>query len=733
MVFGRKLDQQYRDMQRKTYVLSFPAEMTHDMVVAWLRAISGMPKGGGLRSTGLPTIAFELWSTTEGKRWRLKLPWQEAEDILPQLRHSVPGIRVDHEEEWPSRSWTRAIEIGFTHSSRQLRIPVPESLSHSLLSSVGHVKQNETIMVQWVIKPLVNQRPPELHRTPSDQMSVRMLVDGNLAGRDEVKDRRAKLEDVNFEAVARVGAVAETPTRAAFLLSSVVKSLKQVETHAVHVEHRPSVPSQLQHRLDLGTTPMRFGMQLSAPELAALLAWPVGNPLIPGMPMRLSRQLPAPASVPRDGLVLGRSNFPGDERKVALAYADATKHLHLVGPTGSGKTVLLSQLIRQDMEQGYGVVLVESKGDLFHAALDYVPKERLGDVIVLDVNDTRDPVGFNILEQGDPSIVIDELIALFRVMFKDHPSLWAKEVLYYGLQTLMTIPGATFTDLRSLVMPLAAERDWQQDVTRNLKDPELRAWWQERDGMARAKQDQMTQPLLDRIWELNRPKLRNILGQSTSSFKMSDVFNQNKILLVNLAGVEADTAAIMGSLIINTLWSAAKHNRSETPTFLTLDEFQKFLNLPIDPQDMLQQARSFNLGLRLAHQHLGQLSNEMKRALSANARSKVVFPLNSSEDARELARDFGPSVTEHDFMGLGPFETITRTATGGSTSPPYTMTTIEPERGNGQSGEVLYTSRKAYGRPVADVEEQIAQRRSVTKAETKRRRPPISGYEQSPP
>jgi uncharacterized protein DUF87 len=498
-------------------------------------------------------------------------------------------------------------------------------------------------------------------------------------------------------AVLRVGALASTPARADHLIYRLRAALASTRGPATRFVKRPFISTKvINKRISNAAGSFTFPAQLSASELSALVAWPIGSPFITGLPPSLSRQLPATELVPRAGRVIGRSNFPGNERPVAIDYTSARKHLHVVGPTGAGKTVLLANMIKQDMEAGFGVVLIDAKGgdsnNLFHAALDYVPRSRIEQTIVLDVNDTAMPVGFNILQQGNPRVVIDELTELFESMY-DSKSVWTREVLYHGLRTLGATPGSSFTDLGPLLVPMSSDESaWRDRVIRNLKDKELRQFWQRFENQPRAAQDRIVQPVMDRIWQLTaRPELRNIIGQSDSSFRMADVVAQNKILLVNLGGLAEETASLAGTLLMNALWHAVKTTPAEPPTYLYLDEFQKMIKLPIDPESMLAEARGFGLGMTLAHQHLNQLPTELRAAVSANARSKIVFQ-TSAADAAGFAREFGTSVTDKDFMHLGKYEVLARVATGDGVSSPLTMTTMEPARPVGAAPRRCVTS-----------------------------------------
>ena len=716
----KHFDQASRDRQRKTYKLAFPSDLEAERVSAWIRSISGTLKTGSFRFLGAPTVAFETWASGRGIQHRLKVPWQHADYVVSQLRSLVPGVRVTPEDDWPAWKWTRAVEVGLTQTTRTLRIFEPADVAGSLLASIQTLQDGEVLLMQWVVTPATPQHLPIHNEARSHSVGLHNLFKGTMASRDEVNDRRDKLGEPNMLAVLRVAAVASTDEKAAHLIQRVRHSLSSTRSPSSKFVKRMVLKSELQARIDHAAGVVNFPIQLSVTELSALIAWPIGRPHVAGLPQALSRHLPTPESVPRDGCVLGRSNFPGNERPVALAFEQGRKHLHVMGPTGVGKTVLLANLMRQHMIGGYGVVLIENKGDLFRAALDYVPKERMGDVIVLDVNDTARPVGFNIMQQGDSRVMIDELTTLFEHMYAS--GVWTRQVLFHGLRTLATDPRMTFVDLAPLLVPMSDEEEaWRKSLIYNLRDDELRNFWHQFGKQPRANQERIVTPVMDRIWQLNaRAELRNVIGQSESSFQMKDVIRDNKILLVNLENLPRETASLAGTLMMNSLWHAVKTTSVTKPNFLYLDEFQDFLNLPIDPEDMLAKTRSYGLGMVLAHQHLEQLTPGMKTAIMANARSKVVFQTSQS-DANQMAREFGPSVSPDDFMSLGAYEAIVRVATGDGVSPPLTMATSAPAPGTGQANYVRELSRNTYGRPLDQVKTEGAARRSAPERPTGRK------------
>ena len=525
---------------------------------------------------------------------------------------------------------------------------------------------------------------------------------------------------------------AGSEARAGELLAGVRAALTSVRTAANSFHTRLVPQGRLRAALDSAKTPLLFPLQLTATELTGLLAWPIGTPHVAGLPQSRSRHLPPSGTIPRRGLVVAQANFPGAERPLALSAADACKHLHIVGPTGVGKTVLAGNLVAQAIADGVGVIVMERKGDLFASALDAVPADRLDDVIVMDARDTH-PVGYNLLSEGNPRIAVEELCQLFEYLYPDmRRGIWARASLHRGLSTLITRPGTTFIDLVPLLSPNArsdVEQQWRDELIAGVQDPELTRFWQRFDDLSPAQQENYAAPILDRVWQLNeRPEIRNIIGQSESSFSFRDAIRSRKVVLVNLAGLGVETGRLAGTLLLNAIWSAVRGGAADParPTYLFLDEFQDFLNLPVDAESLLVQARSFGLAMVLAHQHLDQLPDSIRSAVLANARTKVVFQ-TTYDDARVFAREFGRAVTDEDFMNLGAYEVLCRLATGDGVSAPVSGVTLPPAESTGSAKEARRRSRKRYGRATKDIAADIKRRRTPRAAPTPRKRPKLGG------
>ncbi|WP_216587762.1 type IV secretory system conjugative DNA transfer family protein [Streptomyces brasiliscabiei] len=699
-----------------SFSLTFPSDLNADHVTAWLTAVHGILTTGTRRLLGVSVLVLEVEATAAGIQHRLLLPRGHADYATGQLRSLIPGSSVmPAGEDEPRHQWTTAVELSVSDPRRSLAVKNPVALSTSLLTTLQGLTGTEAVTLQWVLSPALGQRPPQ-------PVNEHALVGGFFGGRtdrDQITDQRAKLSEPNFLGVLRLAVKAGDPARGKQLLGRVRASLRSSSSSASYFKRRMTPERAVIRRVQQAAAPTLFPGHLSVTELTGLLAWPIGSPYVAGLPQGRTRQLAPVGTISRSGRILARSNFPGAERPLALSPLESTWHLQVVGPTSSGKTALLTNCIAQDMRAGRGVVLIESKGDLFTAALERVPESRLDDVILLDVGDTAYPVGWNILA-GSPYVAAAEIQRLFDHLYpQDARGVRVRQGFYHLILTLMLSAGTSSQMTFADIGPLAVPRPNQEAFSRRLVDgvghiEDLAAWWQ---GLGDARTRAMNfQPILDRIWQLNnRPSIRNIIGQSRSTIDIGKVLRENKILLVNLgrATEGKDTAGLMGSLLLNAVWSAVQAGATNParPTMLYLDEFQDFVGLPIAPADMFAQARSRGLAMTVAHQYLSQLPRELQEATQNNARSTVVFQ-TSADEAQSFARQFGRSVKDEDFLNLRRFEVLMRLATSEGVSTPVSGETLPPVEPTGFADEVRRRSRATYARPAAEVEAEISARRN---------------------
>lgn len=232
------------------------------------------------------------------------------------------------------------------------------------------------------------------------------------------------------------------------------------------------------------------------------------------------------------------------------------------------------------------------------------------------------------------------------------------------------------------------------------------------ENLSEGERAQVTGPLMNKVRPvLLRRRVRNMISQAEPTWRIEDVLNRQRILLVSLAKGElgAEAAALVGSIVVALLWQGIQRRAIRIPVMVMIDEFQDVLHLPQDLASVLAQARGFGVGLHLAHQHLGQLDPRMKAAVLANARSCVAFQ-SAAEDAATLARRLGGGLTATDFLALPAREAYVSVCEGGANLPPARIRTSPPPPALGSAERVRARSREQYGRRREDVEAAILAR-----------------------
>jgi type IV secretory pathway TraG/TraD family ATPase VirD4 len=439
---------------------------------------------------------------------------------------------------------------------------------------------------------------------------------------------------------------------------------------------------------------------------------------MPGLERGQARLLPVPGGVPSSGRILADSNYPGRIRPIALTPSDRLQHLHVIGPTGSGKSWLLANLVLQDIAAGDGVVVIDPKGDLVEDVLARADRRAHKRIIVLDPTDDERPIGINLLDHstGTRDLVVESVVGVFHELYRAFWGPRSDDILRAAVSTLVTAKEA-YTVCE--IAPLLTHAPFRRTVLRQLpeRDPVLASFWRWYEEISDGERTAAIGPVLNKLRAFTmRPRLRQVVGQ-TDGLKIADAMRRRRVLLVTLNSglLGRDAAQLLGSLIVAQLWQAGLQRVSipqdkRRPVMVTIDEVQDFLRLPVDIGDMLAQARGLGIGLTLAHQHLGQLSTELKAGVLANARSRVMFRLGR-DDARAMAAELEPHLSAEDMQGLQRYETVLRLTTGSQVRPPTTGVTRDlPPPVPGQSADVRRASRERWGRPAREVAEATSKR-----------------------
>lgn len=399
------------------------------------------------------------------------------------------------------------------------------------------------------------------------------------------------------------------------------------------------------------------------------------------------------------------TNWPTIKKRFGIKRGDRIYHMYIIGKTGMGKSTLLKNLIISDMRAGENLALLDPHGDLVEDLLDFVPEERLEDVVYFNPADTEYPVGFNVLENIDPSkrhLVASLLISIFKKLWSEFWGPRLEYILRNTVLSLLHFEGTTLLDVSRLL----TNKDYRAIIVARLKDPELRNFWlNEFEKYSQGFRMEAVSPILNKVGQfLVYPVLRNIIGQKKSTFSLGKVMNEGGILLANLSKgkLGEDVSSLLGSLLVTAIEVEAQ-KRAEIPEherkdfYLYLDEFQTFSTMSIS--HMLSEARKYHLSLILAHQYLDQINEGIRKAVFGNVGTIISFQIGAS-DARFLANEFYQIIDEEDLINLPRYHIYLKLVIDGITSRPFSAVTLPPMDGSTcTKSKVIRLSRERYGRP----------------------------------
>lgn len=398
---------------------------------------------------------------------------------------------------------------------------------------------------------------------------------------------------------------------------------------------------------------------------------------------------------PSQSIVIGRTSFRGTERHIVLAPEDRLHHTHLLGKTGTGKTTVLQTMALQDILAGHGCCFVDPHGDAVRWLLARIPQDRVEDVILFDPADEGYPMGLNLLEVTDPSqqdFLVSEAIAIFYKLFDpNHEGLIGPQFEHWMRNAALTVmadpAGGTLLEIPRLFV----DHEFELRKRRHVRDAVVQTFWDQQ--MARTSdfhRSEMLNYFTSKFGRfLTNGGMRNILGQTTSGFRWSDVLAKRKIVLVSLSkGQIGELNASMLGLILMTKLAAAVLQRAQlpedarTPFYLYVDEFQNVLTDAF--VSMLAEARKYGLGIHLAHQFLDQLPDTIRGAILGNVRTILAFQLGAPDTPallRELEPETEPNARRLDaetLQRLPPHHFAIRLAIGGQTYPAFLGESLPP-------------------------------------------------------
>lgn len=546
-----------------------------------------------------------------------------------------------------------------------------------------------------------------------------------------------KAAQTGFDAVIRVFASSPNPVRAEQIMSNVFVAFNVFKDASsnwfqarrmifLNAINTPWMKWNFKHRM------FKFGEKSSvlvSEELASIYHFPNSRynytPIIKWLKYKV---MPAPVQLTKEGILLGNNVYRGEAREIRFGRKDRRRHHYIIGQTGTGKSSFISTMARQDIANGDGVCVVDPHGDLIEDILQYIPKERVRDVIVFDPSDQQRPMGLNMLEAETPEqqdMASSQATEIFIKIFGDE--IFGPRIQHYFRNACLTLmedseEGATLID----VPRIFTDDEFMKYKVSKVTNPIVKSFWDHEYANTGDRERQEMIPYFSSKFGpfITNTIMRNTIGQTKSAFDFRKCMDDRKILLINLSKGKLGglNTQLLGLVVVARIQMAAM-SRVDTPEderadfYLYVDEFQNFATDSFC--SILSEARKYHLNLIMAHQYINQLvvskfgstSSQIRDAVFGNVGTLQSFKVGA-EDAEYLAKEYAPVLTEQDVIGIPNYHAYIKLNISNSSSRPFSLESIYDTSGASTKIRdiVKQYSRMKNGRKKIFVDQEISAR-----------------------
>jgi len=656
-------------------------------------------------------LPFKTYQTIEAD------PLNAITNALSKLDEKTEGAAIQYLIRPAGKKWMKK----GPHIAREMqRGKTYEYASASLLGKLFKRKEEgKSSVLEQAVMP----------GTAEQQMSGGMPMLSPMI-QEQIKALEVKSSKLGFETNIRIISSSDLDTKAEANLRNIVGAFTEYTDPNLNkfVEKKLNVQKLIQAFIFRTFDEKRKSI-LNTEELASIFHLPTKFAETPNIHWLLARDAPAPHNVPKEGLLLGKNTFRGIETPIRIKDDDRRRHMYIIGQTGVGKSNFLQNMIVQDIKDGKGLCVVDPHGDLVESVLPFIPKERVDDIILFEPFDVNRPMGLNMLEfktEDQKDFAVQEMMQIFYKLF---PPEMIGPMFEHQMRNVMLTLMADKENPGTLaeIPRMFTDNEYAKEWIEKLKDPVVKAFWEKE--MAKTSdfhKSEMLGYLISKVGRfVENEMMRNIIGQSHSSFDLRKIMDEGKVLLVNLSkGKIGETnSSLLGLIIVSKIQMAA-YSRADIPEserkdfYLYVDEFQNFATDSF--ASILSEARKYRLNLIVAHQYVKQLEEKIRDAVFGNVGTFTAFRVGV-EDAEIVAKELEPVFTENDVINVEKFHAYLRLMIDSAKSKAFTMATYPPAEGANEkiANAVRELSRLQYGRSKSLVEGEIMERAQIGIAEKK--------------
>ena len=586
-----------------------------------------------------------------------------------------------------------------------------------------------------------------LVRPPAGGTTSEVKVELSDRAKTQIAKAEEKATKLGYEVKIRLVYLGQSDIDAKLNMQALVGTFKQF--NSTNLNGFKQVGGTFS-RDELAAYKMRLfsdsGFILNISELASVYHLPHTSVETPNIVWASSKTAEPPAKLPvltgemsndENISAFGLTNFRGINHQFGLIRRDRSRHVYIIGQTGAGKSGLLELMALSDLFYNQGYCIIDPHGDFAIDNLKFVPESRIKDVVYFNPADTAYPVAFNPLEVSDPAKkpnICSEVIGVLKRMFGDSWGPRLEHILRYTLLALLDRPETTLLDISRML----TDKDFRKETLEYCHDVTVLQFWKHEFGQWNEKQvNESIAPVLNKVGAFTaNPIIRNIIGQSKSSFDIRKIMDEGKILVVNLSKglIGEDNAAILGAFLVTKVQLAAMSRsdipdvKDRRPFYLYVDEFQNFATDSFAV--ILSEARKYGLNLTVANQYVAQMTDSVRDAVFGNVGTTISFRV-SADDAPILSKQFEPIFEAADLLQLNNRNFVISMIINGEKVPAFSATTLQiPDSPKDNFADIISYSRAHYARPRYDVEAEI--RETIEQSEKYKRELSDSGRQDGP-
>ena len=550
-----------------------------------------------------------------------------------------------------------------------------------------------------------------------------------MSDRDKlrVSEAEKKSQKLGYKVRIRIAYLGSDQNSARIQMNAVASAFKQFNSTSLNGFKLAAKPSYNRDDLEAyakRSFPDGSGFILNIEELASVFHLPHMNVETPNVVWASSKTAEPPTNLPilngdpnhdRQISAFGLTNFRGMQKQFGIYRRDRSRHVYIIGQTGTGKSGLLELLALSDIYHNQGYAIIDPHGDFAVDNLKFIPPSRIKDVVYFNPADTEYPLGFNPMEVYDPSQrnnISSEIIGVLKRMFGESWGPRLEYILRYTILALLEYPNTTMMDIPRML----TNKDFRNQVLAKVTDTVVLQFWRVEFGSWSEKYaTEAIAPVLNKVGAfVANPTIRNIIGQPKSTFNIRQIMDEGKILIVNLSKglIGEDNAAILGAFLVTKIQLAAM-SRSDIPNvedrrpfYLYVDEFQNFATDSFAV--ILSEARKYGLNLTVANQYISQMTDTVRDAVFGNVGTMMSMRV-SPEDAPVLAQQFAPQFEAQDILQMNNRHFVCTMMINGEKMPAFSGTTLRlPTAGQNYLDEIIANTRANYARKRTDIEQDIA-------------------------